>query len=235
VLILFVLLCGGPVFAAVSLPDIPGYTAEALRSTPLSAPSGDFGVWLPPNMPHIGFNRREVLQASLYVVDELCQGLPPWPQALLVTSFMRALLNQASTDARDFGSEEHQRLLRTLLGELKAAPVTGTFLPASDDPVLGPLLNHLEENPQDSRCVSELAREAGITERTLARKCHQDLKIPQTEWHNRMRIVKAMTLLEARRTVEPCRQGVRIFQLFGFFRHVQEIDGHNISLFRIPS
>ncbi len=110
-----------------------------------------YGVWLPPNMPHVGFNRREVLQASLYVVDELCQGLPPWPQALLVTSFMRALLNQASTDARDFGSEEHQRLLRTLLGELKAAPVTGTFLPASDDPVLGPLLNHLEKNPQDSR------------------------------------------------------------------------------------
>ncbi len=46
VLILFVLLCGGPALAAVSLPDIPGYTAEAMRSTPLSAPSGDFGVWL---------------------------------------------------------------------------------------------------------------------------------------------------------------------------------------------
>lgn len=34
VLILFVLLCGGPALAAVSLPDIPGYTAGALRSTP---------------------------------------------------------------------------------------------------------------------------------------------------------------------------------------------------------
>lgn len=46
VLILLVLLCGGSAFASVSLPDIPGYTAGVLRSTPLSAPSGDFGVWL---------------------------------------------------------------------------------------------------------------------------------------------------------------------------------------------
>lgn len=45
-LILLVLLCGAAAFASVSLPDIPGYTAGAVRNTPLTAPSGDFGVWL---------------------------------------------------------------------------------------------------------------------------------------------------------------------------------------------
>lgn len=161
-----------------------------------------YGIWLPPNLSHVGFNRREVLQASLYVAEELCSALPSHPQALLVSPFMRALLDRARDDTRDFRSEEHQRLLSVLLDELKETPATGTFLPASDDPVLGPILHHLERHPQDNRPVAELAREAGTTERTLARKCRQDLNIPLSEWRNRMRIVKAMALLKAGRTVE---------------------------------
>jgi AraC-like DNA-binding protein len=83
--------------------------------------------------------------------------------------------------------------------------------------------------------VSELAREAGITERTLARKCHQDLKIPLTEWRNRMRIVKAMALLEAGRTVESVAKEFGYSSSSAFIAMFRKLTGTTPACFRIPS
>lgn len=203
------------------------------RDTYLSPPQ--CGVWLPPDLTHVGLNRREVLQASLYVAGELCHGLPPRPQALLVSPFMRALLNRARDDTRDVRSAEHQRLLRTLLDELKETPATGTFLPASDDPVLGPVLHHLELRPQDNRSVAELAREAGTTERTLARRCRQELNIPLSEWRNRMRIVKAMALLETGRTVESIAKEFGYSSASAFIAMFRKLTGTTPASYRATS
>lgn len=161
-----------------------------------------YGIWIPPFREHVGLNRREVLQSSLYVSNELCLLLPDIPQALLVSPFIRSLLEHARNHSGDIQGEKHQRLLRVLLDELAETPSAGTFLPASGDVVLGRALHHLEKHPEDNRSVAELAQEAGITERTLARKCRQDLGIPLTGWRNRMRVVKAIALIEEGRTVE---------------------------------
>jgi AraC-like DNA-binding protein len=194
-----------------------------------------YGIWLPPNLPHVGFNRREVLQASLYVDRELCDALPPRPQALLVSPFMRALLERARNDTRNFHSAEHQRLLCTLLDELKETPATGTFLPASDDPLLGPILHHLEQHPQDNRSVAELAREAGTTERTLARKCRQDLNIPLSEWRNRIRIVKAIALLETGRTVESIAKEFGYSSTSAFIAMFKKLTSTTPAIYRTAS
>ena len=161
-----------------------------------------YGIWIPPDRDHVGLNRREVLQSSLYVAVELCALLPDRPQALLVSPFIRSLLDRARDGTADFRSEKHLRLLRVLLDELAETPGAGTFLPASDDAVLGSILHALEQHPEDDRSVAELAEEAGVTERTLARKCRRDLGIPLTEWRNRMRVIKAVPMLETGATVE---------------------------------
>ena len=161
-----------------------------------------YGIWLPPNMQHLGLNRREVLQSSLYVADELCDTLPTKPLALMVSPFMRSVLDHARESALDYKSQRHLRLLRVFLDELAETPRAGTFLPASDDAVLGVILHYLESHPKDNRSVAELAHEAGITERTLARKCRQDLGMPLTEWRNRMRVVNAIAMIEEGKSVE---------------------------------
>lgn len=165
-----------------------------------------YGIWIPPYREHVGLSRREVLQSSLYVSNELCRPLPDTPQALLVSPFMRSVLDHARESSGDFSSEKHLRILRVLLDELAETPSAGTFLPASDDAVLGKILHHLEKHPEDNRSVAELAREVGITERTLARKCGRDLSMPLTEWRNRMRVVKAIAMIEEGKTVEAIAQ-----------------------------
>jgi AraC-like DNA-binding protein len=161
-----------------------------------------YGIWLPPNMQHLGLNRREVLQSSLYVANELCGALPRQPQALMVSPFMRSVLNHARESALNYADKRHLRLLTVFLDELTETPRAGTFLPASDDAVLGKTLHYLENHPNDNRSVAELAREAHITERTLARKCRQDLGMPLTEWRNRMRVVSAIAMIEEGKSVE---------------------------------
>ncbi|MGO4330066.1 helix-turn-helix domain-containing protein [Cupriavidus sp. 2TAF22] len=63
-------------------------------------------------------------------------------------------------------------------------------------------LRALEADPGDNRALPELAHAANTTERTLARRCRRDLGMSFAEWRQRMRVLKAMSLLEAGRTVE---------------------------------
>ena len=161
-----------------------------------------YGLWLPPDMKHVGLNRRAVLQTSLYVAGELCHRLPHKPQALMVTPFMRSLLDHTRESNLDFNSDRHLRLLTVLLDELMETPRAGTFLPASNDSVLGEILHNIEQHPEDNQSVAEIAARASITERTLARKCRQDLGMTLTEWRNRMRIICAIGMIEKGSNVE---------------------------------
>lgn len=191
-----------------------------------------YGIWVPPYREHVGLNRREVLQSSLYVVNKLCETLPDTPQALLVSPFMRSVLDHAREDSGDFRSERHLRLLHVLLDELAETPSAGTFLPASDDAVLGKILHYLEQHPEDSRSVAELARDAGITERTLARKCERELSIPLTEWRNRMRVVKAIAMIEEGKTVDTVAQEFGYSSTSAFIAMFKKLAGATPASYR---
>jgi hypothetical protein len=129
-----------------------------------------YGILVPPNVEHVGMNRREVLQSSLYVANEMCSTLPSKPIALMVSPFMRSVLDHASESILDYKSQRKLRLLTVFLDELAETPRAGTFLPASDDPVLERIQHYFETHPKDNRSVAELAHDTKITERTLARE-----------------------------------------------------------------
>jgi AraC-like DNA-binding protein len=64
------------------------------------------------------------------------------------------------------------------------------------------VLRLLQAQPGDNRALPELARAAHTTERTLMRRAQRDLGMSLAEWRQRLRVVKAMPLLEAGQTVE---------------------------------
>jgi AraC-like DNA-binding protein len=162
-----------------------------------------YGIWLPPDLEHVGLNRQEAHHCSLYIAPELCDVLPPGACALTVSPLVRALLNhlhqQSSKPAAD---PQNERLLCVLVDQLALAPRAGSYLPSSDDPALSVVLRMLDAHPGDNRPLPELARLANTTERTLMRRAQRDLGMPLAEWRQRLRAVKAMPLLEAGQTVE---------------------------------
>ena len=162
-----------------------------------------YGIWLPPLVEHQGLNRLEACHASLYVAADLCSLLPTRTCALAVSPLVHALLDHCrQTPADQARTEAHQRLLRTLVDQLAVAPCVGSYLPTSLDPLLGPVLQALEACPGDPRSLAELAAAFHTTERTLMRRCQRDLGMPFAEWRQRLRVVRAMPLLEAGLTVE---------------------------------
>lgn len=162
-----------------------------------------YGIWLPPHLEHVGLNRKAAHHCSLYVSTSLCHHLPAEPCALTVSPLVRALLEhlrQQPAGIPTAGAET--RLLKVLLDQLSAAPRAGSYLPGSDDPALGAVLRMLEAQPGDNRSLAEFASAVHSTERTLMRRCQRDLGMTFAEWRQRLRVVRAMPLLEAGQTVE---------------------------------
>ncbi|WP_114972358.1 AraC family transcriptional regulator [Rhodoferax ferrireducens] len=162
-----------------------------------------YGIWLPPDLDHVGLNRHEACHCSLYIAPEQGRALPRTPCALTVSPLVRALLDhlhQQPTEAPI--SPQTERLLQVLVDQLALAPRAGSYLPGSDDPALGAVLRLLQAQPSDNRALPELARAAHTTERTLMRRAQRDLGMSLAEWRQRLRVVKAMPLLEAGQTVE---------------------------------
>lgn len=170
-----------------------------------------YGIWLPPDVEHVGFNRHAACHCSLYLAPELCTVLPAAPCALTVSPLVRAILDALRDDASmapagaDAGvapTDEHGRLLQVLVDRLARSPHAGSYLPSSSDPLLGPVLMGLEADPGDARSLPQLARAANTTERTLMRRCQRDLGMTFIEWRQRLKVIKALALLEQGLTVE---------------------------------
>ncbi len=162
-----------------------------------------YGIWLPPNVEHRGLNRYEACHCSLYIAQELTEGLPADACALTVGPLVRSILDHLRRHPPALPrSAEDERLLRVLLDQLASAPRAGSYLPTSDDPLLAPVLQALDERPGDECSLGELARAANTTERTLLRRFQSELGMTFTEWRQRLRVVKAMPMLESGMKVE---------------------------------
>ena len=162
-----------------------------------------YGIWLPPQVPHTGQNRQVAWHSSLYVSADLCAPLPPEPCALAVTPFVRAMhehLHQHPPALPQGVNEE--RLLQVLVDQLSRASRVGSYLPTSNDPLLARLLQLLENAPGDPRTLAELAHACNSTERTMMRRCQRELGMSFAQWRQRLRVVAAMALLEQGNTVE---------------------------------
>lgn len=159
------------------------------------------GFWIPPGVQHIGFNRRAAVHFSAYISAELCGALPDRTCSLVVTPLLRALLD--SLEGTEFdGSEKQSRLLQVMVDELEDCAVADSFVPESNDAQLAGVLDALRDNPADDRSNAQLAREFGMSERTLVRRCDQELGMSLSEWRQRVRVVRAISLLQEGRSVE---------------------------------
>lgn len=178
-----------------------GLMEISLNDAQILAPSR-YAIWIPPDIEHWGLNRQAAVHFSLYVSPELCCGMPDEATALEVTPLAKAMLEhlKAGIDNK-MGTEEHLRFLAVLIDQMRVAVRTGTYLPWSTDQRLAKILISLSDNPSDNRSLAEHARLVGTTERTLIRRCIRDLNMPFAEWKQRLRVTKAVPMLEEGHTV----------------------------------
>lgn len=171
------------------------------------------GIWIPPGVTHTGFIHapanamREAAHASLYVEAGLCGGMPGEVRTVRVSALLRALLEhlrRQRTTSTAAGDAAHQRMLHVVLDLLSSSETAGSYIPTANDPVLAQVLEALRANPADARPAQQIARQHGISERTLTRRCREELGIPLNEWRQRARVATALELLNSGHSVEAC-------------------------------
>lgn len=192
-----------------------------------------YGIWLPPEVEHVGLNRHEATFCSLYLARERCRRLPREACALAVGPLLRALLDGLRARGIDTPrSAADARLVEVLVDELAAAPRQGTYLPTSEDPLLRPVIDALEARPDDPRSLAAWATQVHATERTLARRCQRDLGMSFGEWRQRLRVVRASALLEAGRSVESIALDLGYGSASAFIAMFRRMTGTSPSKFR---
>lgn len=165
-----------------------------------------YGIWLPPHLSHSGTTRTVVSHGTLYIHESLCQNLSSEAGILLTSPLVTALFLhlKSQSESQDIlnTQPEHLRILHVILDQLQLAQQIHSYLPGSDHPALKQILNYLHLNPADNRPLQELAQQINMTERTLARHCQSELGMSLNEWRQRLKVMKAMTMLTDHKTVE---------------------------------
>lgn len=168
----------------------------------LLTPSG-MPIWIPPAHRHSSYNRSHARFRTFNLAADLCMEMPEKACLLNVDAIVHAIMDDfAHRTLAQPHTASDWRLCEVLIDRLRLAPVHTSYLPMSDDKFLAPVLRALEENPGDNTTLAHWAKRVFTTERTLARRCQQYLNMSFSEWRQRLRFLRAITLLEQGRSVQ---------------------------------
>jgi len=155
-------------------------------------------VWVPPGLLHEVTTTRPAAMRSLYIRADQTIFCPPRCLVLRVTPLARELILAAAALPPDYDEEGPAgRLVSVLLDQLATLPEAGFSLPWPSDPRLVAICRALAASPDDARPMETIAREAGMTGRTLARRFQAETDMSFGKWRRRQRLLAALAHLEA--------------------------------------
>jgi AraC-like DNA-binding protein len=196
------------------------------------APPG-FAVWLPPGMEHSSYNRKPALFRRVNIAKSLCNGMPQQACLLNVSPIFHAIVEDClARKMLEPKTKADLRLCWVLIDQLRQMPVEQTYLPTSTDKFLAPILQELERNPSDNTSLAVWAIRVYTTERTLSRRCQQELGMSFSEWRQRLRFLHAISLLEKGHTVQEVALEVGYSSASAFIVMFQQISGTTPERFR---
>lgn len=187
-----------------------------------------YAIWIPPNVAHCCENDGEVHYACIDIPAAACEGLPNAPCTLEISPIMRAILADFERRAITYPTTvQDRRMAQVVIDQARQARAFASYLPATDDAVLAPILLALQRSPGDKRGAAYWAATGGITERTLLRHCQQHLGMTFNEWRQRMRVVCALGLLNEGVPVQSVAQQLGYSSPSAFIAMFQRLTGES--------
>lgn len=186
----------------------------------------EFAIWLPAGVEHSSYNRKTTRFFAIDIAPELSQELPKQACLLTLTPIFNAIADDCfARDMTEPRSDSDFRLCRVLLDQIGIAPRQNTYLPTSECKLLAPILAALERNPADNTSLASWAKQVYTTERTLSRRCQQELDMTFSEWRQRLRFLHAISLLEQGKSVQDVAFEVGYSSSSAFIAMFQHVAG----------
>jgi len=155
-------------------------------------------LWIPAGLEHRVTTSARAELRTLY----LDAPVSPWADArcrvLEISPLARELIRSVAALPPDFDENGPEgRLVTVLLDQLAGLPEVEFSLPMPLDPRLQGICAALQRRPDDKRHLAELSREAGASERTIARQFLRQTGLTFREWRMRSRLLLSLAALEA--------------------------------------
>ena len=156
-------------------------------------------LWLPSRVIHeIHFSSHGFMR-SLYFERLACRGAPAECIVVEVSPLLRELIIASVEGSRS--PERWAHTIPLILTEIAAASVAPLNLPQPDDPRLVSVTLALQTDPGSQRTLTDWARDAGISARTLARLFVAQTGMSFRQWQRQVRLLAALVLLAERQPV----------------------------------
>ncbi|WP_342065583.1 helix-turn-helix transcriptional regulator [Achromobacter kerstersii] len=159
------------------------------------------GVWIPPSVMHEGRSHGAFNGWSVYVSPQSSIGLPKEPRVIEVSPLLREAVLRAGAWETGVLRPSQLRLAQVILDEIGESTADTFWLPMPADSRLQRIAISLTEQPADERSLEEWALWGHITSRTLSRKFVDETGLTFTAWRQRARLLRALELLAAGKTV----------------------------------
>lgn len=210
-----------------------GSMSFAVEGQPLFAPPG-YAVWIPAGMDHSSHNRREVKCRLINIAERYTPALPKSPGIVrLHPLFLAGVEDLFDRGVEIPDSAADRRLARVLIDKLLATPMLQSFVPHSDDRLLGPILEALQHAPGDNTTLDAWAQRVHTTERTLSRRCRDELGMSFAQWRQRLRFQQSLPLLEQGRSVQQVAAQMGYASASAFIAMFQQFSGTTPQKFRV--
>ena len=158
-------------------------------------------VWIPPGVVHRLRSHGPFAGWGVYVSAASCADLPDKPRMMIASGLLREAVARAASWEGDTLSEAQSRLAGVILDEIRSLPEEFLGLPMPQDARLLRIAAALSDRPDDERRMEEWAMWAGIAPRTLTRRFVAETGFSFTEWRQRVRLLKALEMLAAGKSV----------------------------------
>lgn len=158
-------------------------------------------VWLPAGMMHEVSCRGAVSLRTLYI-DPVHDTDPISSRVIEVSDFLKALVLEVVKFPAEYDLEGREgRIAWLLLDEIRRMPNAPYHVPMPSDPRLLRVCREIVANPADQRDIDAWSSLIGMSRRTFTRNFRQDLGMGFALWRQQVRLMEAVSLLAAGRSI----------------------------------
>jgi AraC-like DNA-binding protein len=158
-------------------------------------------LWLPAGMMHEVSCRGAVSLRTLYI-DPVHDTAPHACRVLEVSDFLKALVLEAVKFPAEYDLDGREgRIVWLLLDEIRRMPGAPYHVPMPAEPRLARVCQAIIANPADQRDIDAWSSQIGMSRRTFTRTFKQELGMGFALWRQQVRLMQAVSLLAAGRSI----------------------------------
>lgn len=185
-----------------------------------------FALWIPARTMHSIRMPGVVSMRTLYLRRGLATGMPATCAVFHVTALLRELIVEAvRIEELRTRNRLHCSLRDVLLSRLQAATPMPTSVTLPRDPRARAIAEAVMENPGERRTFAELCAACGAGVRTMQRIFPREVGSDFEFWRRQVRLMKAVDLLVAGRSVKEAGAAVGYRQPTAFVQMFRAVLG----------